>query len=196
MDRRRLRSGHGVLALAGAVVLATVQAGGVSAAHVARLDVQPRQVAPGGEIAVSGPPGWAPSPVSIRWNGLDGDVLGTFPTTPGANASFGPGTVRIPNVAPGTYELVGIQDVPGNHPQVRGVPARARITVTGPGGAVPAASGETPPVQALRSLKETSPPAGALLLLALGAFALTLAAGLLGGSAVRRKPIRRKPVAR
>ena len=191
MHRRRLRPVQGVLAMTGALVLAAVQAGGVSAALVARLDVQPSQVAPGGEIAVSGPPGWAPSPVSIRWNGLEGDVLGTFPTTAGANASFGPGTVRIPDVAPGTYELVATQDVPENQPQVRGVPARARISVTGPGGAAPAATGETPPVQALRSLKETRAPTGVLVLLGVGAFALTLAAGLLGGSALRGKAVAR-----
>ena len=189
MSGRRLRPAGGALALVGALGLAALQAGGASAAHVARLDIRPSQAAAGTEIAISGPPGWAPSPVSIRWNGLDGQVLGTFPTTPGANASFGPGTVTVPNVPPGTYELVGIQDVPENQAQVRGVPARARITVTGPGGALPAAPPETPPVRELDTLKESGPSAAALLLLGAGAFALTLGGGVLAGSVRRRKAV-------
>ena len=178
-----------MLALAGSLVLAALQVGGASAAHVARLDVRPTQVSAGGEIAVSGPPGWAPTPVSIRWNGLDGEVLGTFPTTSGSNASFGPGTVRIPDVAPGTYELVGIQEVPENQAQVRGVPARARITVTGPGGAPPRPAAETPPVPGLRTLREEGASGSSLAVVALGAFALTMAAGLLPGWALRRRGV-------
>ena len=189
MKGRRLRPRGRLLVLGGALGLAALQAGGASAAHVARIDIRPGQAAPGAQIAISGPPGWAPAPVSIRWNGLDGEVLGTFPTTPGANASFGPGTITIPNVAPGTYELVGIQDVPENQAQVRGVPARARITVTGPGGAVPDAPAGTPPVRGLATLKESSPSTSALVLLGLGAFALTVTAGLVAGAALRRRAV-------
>jgi hypothetical protein len=189
VSRRLLRPAQVLVAMAGALALATVHVGGASAAHVARLEVRPGQVAAGEEIAVFGPPGWAPSPVSIRWNGLEGEVLGTFTTTTGGNASFGPGTVRIPDVGPGTYELVGIQDVPENQPQVRGVPARARITVTGPGGATPPAVAETPPVQGLRTLKEAGASTGALVLVGLGVFAVTLAAGLLAGWAIRRRAV-------
>ena len=187
MSGRRLRPARWTLALAGSLALAAMQAGGASAAHVARLDVRPSQVGAGGEIAVSGPPGWAPSPVSIRWNGVEGEVLGTFPTTSGGNASFGPGTVRIPDVAPGTYELVGVQDVPENQAQVRGVPARARITVTGAGGAAPRAAAETPPVQGLRTLREEGASGPTLALVGVGAFAMTMAAGLLPGWALRRR---------
>lgn len=189
MSRRLLHPAQILVALACALALATLHVGGASAAHVARLEARPGQVGAGGEIAVFGPPGWAPSPVSIRWNGLDGEVLGTFPTTTGSNASFGPGTVRIPAVAPGTYELVGIQDVPENQPQVRGVPARARITVTGPGGAAPPDVNETPPVQGLRTLKETGASAGTMGLLAVGTFAVTLGAGLVAGWAIRRRAV-------
>ena len=79
--------------------------------------------------------------------------------------------------------------MPENQPQVRGVPARARITVTGAGGAAPPAVSETPPVQGLRTLKETGASAATMTLLAAGAFVLTLAAGLLGGSAMRRRAV-------
>ena len=189
MSGRRPRPMQWAVALAWALGVAAVQVGGASAAHVARLDVRPAQAAPGSEVAVSGPPGWAPTPVSIRWNGLEGEVLGTFPTTSGSNASFGPGTVRVPDVPPGTYELVGIQDVPENQAQVRGVPARARLTVTGPGGTAPRAPAETPPVQGLRTLKEEGAAGSTLALVGLGAFVVTMAAGLVPGWIVRRRAV-------
>ena len=177
------------LVLLGALALATVHVGGATAAHVARIDIKPAQVAPGGEITVFGPPSWAPAPVSIRWNSVDGEVLGTFQTTPGGNAQWGPGTVRIPNVAPGVYDLVGTQEAPANQTALRGVPARARVVVTGPGGALPPAATETPPVQGLRTLEEEGPSTANLLLLGVGVFVLTLAAGLAAGGALRRKAV-------
>jgi hypothetical protein len=174
-------------ALAAALVLAAVHAGTASAAHVARLDIRPGTVAAGGEVTVFGPPGWAPAPVSIRWNTLDGQVLGTFPTTTGGNASFGPGTVRVPDVPPGVYELVGTQDPPATSTALRGVPARARVVVTS-GLGTPPPFPETPPVQALRTLKESGGPAtSTLFLLGLGVFAVTVGAALVPGLAMRRR---------
>ncbi len=58
MSRQRF-----LAAMLGALALATVLAGAVSAAHVARMEVNPAQVAPGGEVAVFGTPSWAPVPV-------------------------------------------------------------------------------------------------------------------------------------
>ncbi|MGH9224279.1 MAG: hypothetical protein ACRD2W_10990 [Acidimicrobiales bacterium] len=174
------------------MVAALVPWTSASAAHVARIDVRPVQVAPGGVVNVAGPPGWAPTPVSIRWNAIDGEVLGTFPTTPGANASFGPGTVTIPNGAPGIYELVGTQDIPAAQTAVRGVPARARIQVApgGGSGAVPTQTG-TPPLNALETLdEEDGASVPALALVGLGVFAVTLALGLLVGSALRGRAAR------
>jgi len=177
-----------------ALVVAAVHAGGASAAHVARLEVRPGSVAPGSEVTVFGTPGWAPTPVAIRWNTLDGQVLATFPTTSGGNASFGPGTVKVPDVAPGVYELVGTQDAPETQIALRGVPARARIVVTGPGGAAPPPLPETPPVRALQTLKESGGPStSSLVLLGLGLFAVTLAAGLIPGLAMRRRSAAGRP---
>ncbi|MGI8808737.1 MAG: hypothetical protein ACR2KK_12995 [Acidimicrobiales bacterium] len=188
------RDGRTGAALACALVLAAVHAGGASAAHVARLEVRPGSVAPGSEVSVFGPPGWAPAPVSIRWNTLDGQVLGTFPTTPGGNASFGPGTVKVPDVPPGVYELVGTQDAPETQTALRGVPARARVVVTGAVGAAPPAMPETPPVQALQTLEETGGPSTpSLVLLGVGLFALTLALGLIPGLAMRRRAAGSRP---
>jgi hypothetical protein len=177
-----------LVAVAGALVLAAVHAGPVSAAHVARLDIRPSSVAAGGEITVFGPPGWAPAPVAIRWNSLDGQVLGTFPTTPGGNASFGPGTVRVPDVPPGVYELVGTQEPPETSTALRGVPARARVVVTGPGGAMPPAAAETQPLSGLKTLKESGGPStSSVVLLGLGVFAVTIGAALIPALAMRRR---------
>lgn len=177
-----------VAALGAALALAAVHAGTASAAHVARLDIRPAQVAAGGEVSVFGPPGWAPTPVSVRWNALDGQVLGTFPATPGANASFGPGTVKVPDVPPGVYELVGTQEPPESSTALRGVPARARVVVTGPGGAVPPMPAGTPPLQALDDLEDSGGAStSTLLLLGVGVFALTVGAALIPALVLRRR---------
>jgi hypothetical protein len=187
LTHRPMRTWRGAAALAGALLLAALHAGSASAAHVARLDVRPGSVAPGGEITVFGPPGWAPTPVSIRWNAVDGQVLGTFPATAGGNASFGPGTVRVPDVPPGVYELVGTQEPPETQTALRGVPARARVVVTG-GSGEPPPFAETKPVRALRALKEGgSPSTSSLVLLGLAVFAVTVGAALIPGLAMRRR---------
>ena len=166
-------------AMLGALALATLHAGSASAAHVARMEVRPAQVAPGSEVSVFGTPSWAPVPVSIRWNSVDGEVLATFPTTSGGNAQWGPGAVKIPDVPPGVYDLVGTQDAPATQLALRGVPARARVVVTGPGGALPPAAKGTPPLQGLGTLKEEGPTTSSLVLTASAVFVVTLALGLL-----------------
>lgn len=188
------RSARVVAALACAVVMAGLPGHGAQAAHVARLDIQPAQVQAGGQVTVMGPPGWAPTPVTITWNALDGPVLGSFPTTTGANASFGPGTITVPSDArPGTYVLFGNQEVPESQPAVRGVPARARVIVLGLSGAAlaepPTVSEGTPAVQTLESLQESGSgaPVPALILVGLAAFVVTVGLGVLLGLAARRK---------
>lgn len=188
MTGRSTRTWSALLGLVGSLVLAAVLSGPVSAAHVARLDIRPAAVAAGGEITVFGPPGWAPAPVSIRWNSLDGQVLGTFPTTPGGNASFGPGTVKVPDVPPGVYELIGTQEPPATSTALRGVPARARVVVTGPGGAQPPAAAETEPLSGLKTLKESGGPSTTtLFLLGLVLFAVTIGAAMVPALASRRR---------
>lgn len=174
-------------AMLGALALATVHVEVASSAHVARMETSPVQVAAGGEVAVYGTHSWAPVPVSVRWNSVDGEVLGTFPTTSGGNARWGPGTVRIPDVPTGVYDLVGTQEAPANQRALRGVPARARIVVTGPGGALPPAAKETPPILGIGSLEEKGPKTSNLVLVATAVFVLTLALGLIPGWILRRR---------
>ena len=188
MTSHATRTWRALVGLAGALILAAVYTGPASAAHVARLDIRPATVAPGGEVTVFGPPGWAPVTVSIRWNGLDGQVLGTFPATPGANASFGPGTVKVPDVPPGVYELVGTQEPAETQTALRGVPARARVVVTGPGGAQPPAAAGTQPLSGLRTLKEGGGVStGSLVLVGLVVFAVTVGTALVPALAMRRR---------
>lgn len=186
-----VRSGarFGTLAFTLGVVVALLPVSAASAAHVARLDATPAQVASGGEVTVVPSNGWAPVPVVIHWNAVDGEVLATLPTTAAGSTSFAPGTVRIPNVPPGMYELVGTQQAPATQTALRGVPARARIQVTG-GGTAP--TGEQrlgdAPLRRLGTLeKKGGAQASTALLIAVGVFVVTLAAGLLVGSAMRRK---------
>ncbi len=188
MAGRRGRGALALLLLTGALALAGVQVDGASAAHVARIDIRPAQVAPGGEVTVFGPPSWAPAPVSIRWNAVDGEVLGTFQTTPGGNAQWGPGTVKVPNVPPGVYDLVGTQEAPAAQTALRGVPARARVIVTGPGGALPEAV-ETPSVSGLETLKEQRASMSAVVLVGIGVLVLTLGIGLGGGAVMRKREV-------
>lgn len=176
-------------AMLGALALATVHVEAASAAHVARMEIRPVQVAPGDEVAVFGTPSWAPVPVSVRWNSVDGEVLATFPTTSGGNAQWGPGMVKIPDVPPGIYDLVGTQEAPATQTALRGVPARARVVVTGPGGALPPAAKETPPIKGIRALGEEGPETSNLLLVAAAVFVVTLALGLIPGWILRRRSV-------
>lgn len=176
-------------AMIGTLALATLHVGPASAAHVARMEVRPTQVAPGGEVSVFGTPSWAPVPVSIRWNSVDGEVLATFSTTSGGNAQWGPGTVKIPDVPPGVYDLVGTQDPLATQVALRGVPARARVIVTGPGGALPPAATGTPPLPGLGALQEEGPNTLSLVLMATAVFVVTLALGLLPGWILRRRAV-------
>ncbi len=112
--------------------------------------------------------------------------MATFSTTSGGNAQWGPGTVKIPDVPPGVYDLVGTQDPAATQVALRGVPARARVVVTGPGGALPPAANGTSPLQAFR---EEGPKTSSLVLMATAAFVVTLSLGLLAGWILRRRAV-------
>lgn len=182
--------------LVSAALFAAALSGVASAAHVARLDVQPSSVEPGGEITVRGHPGFAPAPVTVHWDGLDGPVLATLSTEGERQAEFGPETVTVPaDAEPGTYELVAEQEVPEDATP-RGVPARARVQVVGPGTEGVASDSETEAASSrtprLASLQESQPPDGTTLgLIGAGAALLTVVIGLLAGWVVQRGASRR-----
>lgn len=136
-----------------------------SARHnLSMLRVAPALSVPGGEVAVSGFS--YTRPVSIHFNTLNGPVLGTF--TPDSNSDLR-GSVTIPaDTKPGDYLLLATQDDAGKPTRI---PARARLTVVGPGGA-PVVSGEVPPEPRAATLirkEEGETSTGSLVLAGLGA---------------------------
>lgn len=157
----------------------------VMAAHVARLDVAPTTVAPGGQVTVSSAPsgGYGDTDVTIYWDSLDGPVLGTFPADP-----FGPEIVTIPPDANvGRHILIANQEVSEEGTGVRGIPARAAIQVTGPGaevggGAEDSASG----LARLATLRTEGAGFWPLAVVAFVAFAAALAVGALVAARTRR----------
>lgn len=171
-----------VLAL-GVAALALSSSNTATAAHVARLDVTPAQVAPGGQVTVSSAPsgGFGDADVTVRWDSLDGPVLGTFPSDP-----FGPETVTIPaDATPGRHVLIADQVVGEEGTGVRGIPARAAIDVIGPGGEVPDAV-QAPSPAALPHVESLAGDGANLWVLATIAV-LAFVAAVAAGAAVARR---------
>ena len=86
--------------------------------------ISPRVGVPGTDMTLQGNAATTTHPVTLRWNGVNGPVLGT--ATPDGQGNFQT-TVKVPDVAPGTYFVVadsGGRDV-----------ARAAFEVTGAGNA-------------------------------------------------------------
>ena len=73
------------------------------------------------------------NPVVVRFNALDGPVLGTIQPTGGTGTSSNwnlEGTVRLPaDAAPGNYVLVATQ--PSTDGKLSQIPTRALVSITG-----------------------------------------------------------------
>jgi hypothetical protein len=131
--------------------------------------------------------GTSASPVAIRFNSLEGQVLGT--ATPNAAGDF-TATIRVPKVDPGQYVLVATQTQEGG--PAFGTPARVAITVLGPGGQ-PAPAQAAPvgraPISIAPVAKNSS--VGLVLLAVIGVLAVAL---LAGGAAAFVAEARRREV--
>lgn len=161
------------------------------APHVPQLQVTPSEVGPGQEVAVYGTRGFGfTNPVEVRFDTPDGPVLGSFQPTNEPYAPFGPGTVRIPErLAPGTYFLWATQVLSPAEKHIRGVPARATITVLGPGGTpVLGAEVAVPGDEGTPGFARDEGPSGwSLVLVGLGVAGLALfGAGLVAVTSSRR----------
>lgn len=164
------------LAAVGSVVGAAVLVIGAAAwACIAgpTLNVSPAQIKPGQEVSLSGFSYNGDLPIVVRFNALDGPVLGTFTPVEGR---FGDpeslaGKVTIPaGTKPGNYVLIATQsNADGSLAQV---PVRALVSVTSPGGA-PVVGAPAAPAELGRpvgpALTHTSASTGALILVGLGA---------------------------
>lgn len=162
-------------AVAGSVVAAAVLVVGAAAwACIAgpTLHVSPAQVRPGQDVSLSGFSYNGDLPIVVRFNALDGPVLGTFTPVEGrfGDPEFLSGTVTIPaDTKPGTYVLIATQS--NGDGSLAQVPVRAVVSVTSPGGA-PVVGAPVAPVEVGRAvgpvLAHSSPDAGTLLLVGLG----------------------------
>lgn len=86
--------------------------------------ISPRAAAPGTDLTLKGTAATTAHVVTLRWNGVNGPVLGT--AMPDVQGNF-QATVKVPDVTPGAYFVVadsGGRDV-----------ARAAFEVTGTGSA-------------------------------------------------------------
>ncbi|HEV2760683.1 MAG TPA: hypothetical protein VGV86_14065 [Acidimicrobiales bacterium] len=168
-------------------VLGFLAAPALARHNFSMLKVNPELGVAGAEVAVSGFSYPVTAKVSIRFNALDGPVLGELEPT--ANQDIG-GTVRIPEgTASGRYLLYAVQYGADGKPNR--IPGRGALTVVGPGGAPP----PTTPIgleleDRPRALATSAGPGGApLVLVGLGALAI---AGLLT-LGVARLPVSRRP---
>lgn len=93
----------------------------------------PEVVTAGSEVQLSGISYDEELPVTVRFNGLDGPVLGEFTVNSDSTAGIA-GTVTIPpGTAAGNYVLVATQPTPDGG--LGNIPTRALVRVVGEGGA-------------------------------------------------------------
>ncbi len=156
------------------------------------LRLNPTQVKPGEEVTLTGFSYKAELPIVVRFNALDGPVLGTFMPSGGrfGEDEFLNGKVTIPpDTKPGNYVLIATQATPdGNLAQI---PVRALVSVTGPNGApvlgAPVAQPELGrPVGPART--ESSVSTAALLLVGVGAAGVGLFAAGMAAIFLARRP--------
>ena len=196
---RRLGLGTGVAAL----VVAAVAAGAWACIAGPTLEVSPTQATPGSEVALKGV-SYNRNPIVVRFNGLNGPVIGTIQPTGGSATSSDwalNGTVTIPaDAKPGNYVIVATQ--PSGDGKLTQVPTRGLVTVVSTGGAPLLGSGvaalqpEERPTGLVRT--DNSVSAGALLLAGLGVAGLAMfvagAAALLAGRRAERAEPEPSPV--
>lgn len=173
----------------GATTLLAIAAGAWACVAGPTLLASPEVVTAGSEVQLSGISYEKDLPVTIRFNGLDGPVLGEFTVNSDSTSGIA-GTVSIPpGTSPGNYVLVATQPTPDGG--IGNIPTRALVRVVGEGGApvVGAPLGDAP-VERPIGLAETTPVStGSLVLAGVGVAGVAL---FLAGAVVlvsgRRRP--------
>ncbi len=172
-----LRIGTGARRIAAATFLAGlgVPVTGIPsyAPHVASMQVTPGTAKPGETVGVFGPRGYgAANPVQVRWEKVDGPVLGEFPTRESGFAMWGPGTITIPaDAKPGVHDLWVTQKLEPSETILRGIPVRTVIQISDANGQIPLLGAPlTPQIEARPGdlVEKESAGNGALLMVALG----------------------------
>ena len=162
----------GGLGVVGAVLVAAATAWAcVSGPAVSLATIN---VKPGQEAQLTGTNFTKPDPVTVRWNALDGPVVGTFETAAASGNASGrafQGNITVPaDARAGNYVLVVTQSsADGTLSQM---PVRALITVTPDGAATPMVGQSLSPPVAERPAglvsSEDSVSGGTLALFGLG----------------------------
>ena len=93
----------------------------------------------GDTVTVFGPSGFGQTnPVEIRVDAADGPVIGSFKTSGGGFAMWGPGTVTIPaDLKPGIHTLWATQKLEESEKLIRGMPTKTLVQVLNPDGSNP-----------------------------------------------------------
>ena len=186
----------GVLGAVGALGAGALIAASAAWACIAgpTLNLNPATVKAGGDVALSGFSYNGDLPIVVRFNALDGPILGTFQP---AEGRFGDpeslvGKVTIPaTTKPGNYVLVALQYASDG--SLAQVPVRALVTVTSAAGGSPVIGASPFPTEQGRSVglteHKSSANAAALILVGGGtALIVGLLAWVFAVGPVRRQP--------
>ena len=173
MNRRFSRRWLATLAGAAGAAGVLLPASAAWAPHVAQLKVTPTEFKAGDTVGVFGPNGYgSTNPVEIRWNAVDGPVLGSFKTTGGGFATWGPGLVTIPaDAKPGISTLWATQKLEESEKLIRGMPTKTLVTVLNADGSRPALGADLRPQTEVRPtdlVEDEAVGSGALVLVGLG----------------------------
>ena len=189
ISRRWLAAVAGAAAAAGALLPVST----AWAPHVAQLQVTPTTFKAGDTVTVFGPRGYGQTnPVEIRWDSVDGPVLGSFKTVETGFAMWGPGTVTIPaDAKPGVHTMWATQKLEESEKLIRGMPAKTLVQVLNPDGSAPALGVDLTPQLEQRPadlVEDESVGTGALVLAGLGVAGLAMfAAGAAALMSSRRR---------
>lgn len=192
-----LRTSRTLVVLGSTALAGVLVAGAAAWACVAgpTLVATPQVVGAGETVAISGITYNADLPVVVRFDTLDGPVLGTFPVNQDTDALAG--SVQIPaDATPGNHVLVVTQT--SEDGDIAIIPTRALVSVAGPGGAPVLGEplGETDANRPVGLVEAGSASTQALVLAGAGAAGVAL---FLAGAAVyfstRRQPTPEKALA-
>jgi hypothetical protein len=175
------------------VLVAGFGASAFACANLATLNLSVGSGRPGATITFTGASfvgprasnGFVATPVVVRWKDKEGPVLAEV--TPDRFGSIS-ASFTVPDVSPGTYVILGIQETPRraqNAPPDAppaffaepGTPARASFEVVPPGGARMARSPGAEPVDAAEGQGQLDSTVWIVLTAAFGAVAMSLFGG-------------------
>ena len=173
MHRRLSRRWFAALAGAAGAAGVLLPATAAWAPHVAQMKVTPTEFKAGDTITVFGPNGYgSTNPVEVRLDSADGPVLGSFKTTGGGFATWGPAQITIPaDTKPGVHTLWATQKLEESEKLIRGMPTKTIVKVLNADGSNPVVGLDLSPKIEERptTLVEDKPVgAGPLVLVGLG----------------------------